>query len=306
MATEYRTEEVRAGLLVLLAIIIFLVFVFAIAGLGFKTETKTFYARFGYTNGIQAGSVVRLAGMLVGEVDRVYFPDDDPTKIEVIMRVRANAPVKETSEAYITSIGIMGDYYIEITPGTQDSPFLPDKSILTTKDVPSLTQMGVRLGEPLDNITQQLESLLVRLNTLLDEKNTVRISNVLTSLDTILHQNRGNATQLTQNLVDATAKMERVLDRVDRLMESNEGNITETLGELRASMTRADSLMGALATTSDKLNYMLSSNELVFHEVMQSLDDASKNFEVFSRRIKEQPWSLIRKDPLPERKIPQN
>ena len=306
MKTDIRSSDVKAGLLVLLAIIIFFIFFFMITGLSLKTETKQYVTRFGYSNGIQAGTVVRLGGVLVGKVDRVYFPEDDRTKIEVQLTVKADAPVKQDSEAFITSSGIMGDYYVEITSGSQEAQVLPDGSILRSKDVPSLVQFGAQMAEPFDRIMAQVEDLLVNLNSVLDEKNTQHVSNMVGSLDTLIYQNQDAAKEITQNLAKMTDNLQAVTERLDKMMLNNSDNLNTALGRLNSSMAHADSLLMQLVRTTSQLNYMLTSNETNLYEVLENLQNVSNNFEVFSRKLKEQPWSLVRKTALPRRELPNN
>jgi phospholipid/cholesterol/gamma-HCH transport system substrate-binding protein len=306
MKADIRSSDIKAGLLVLLAMIIFFGFFFMIAGIGFKDETKQFVSRFGNSNGIQAGTVVRVGGVLVGKVDRVYFPEDDATRIEVLLTVNASAPVKQNSVAFITSIGIMGDYYVEITPGTLESALLPDGSILQSKDVPSLTQFGAQMAEPFERITSQLEEMLVNVNKFMSEKNSRHISNMIASLDTMILQNQGNANEITKNMVKLTENLQVVTDRLDRMMDKNSDNLSNTLEGLNSSMIHADSLLVELVKTISQLNYMLTSNETSFYEVLENLQNATDNFQTFSRKLKEQPWSLIRKSPLPKRQLPKN
>lgn len=306
MKADIRSADVKAGLLVLLAIIIFFGFFFMIAGIGFKDKTKQFVSRFSNSNGIQTGTVVRVGGVLVGKVDRVYFPEDDETRIEVLLTVNASTPVKQNSVAFITSIGIMGDYYVEITPGTMESPLLPDGSILQSKDVPSLTQFGAQMAEPFGRITLQIEEMLANLNKFMSEKNSQHVSSMIASLDTMILQNQGNASQITKNMAELTQNLQAVADRLDKMMDKNSDNLSSALEGLTSSMAHADSLLIELVSTSSQLNYMLTSNETNFYEVVENLQNASDNFQVFSRKIKEQPWSLIRKSPLPQRQLPKN
>lgn len=307
MSIDNRSAEVKAGLLVFIGLVIFFGFLFLIADFGLKTEQKKFVSRFSYSNGIQPGSLVRLGGLLVGKIDLVYFPTDDPTKIEVVLSVDKDAPVKNNSEAFITSIGIMSDYYVEITPGTADSPMLEDGAFLNSRDVPSLVQLGAKLAVPVERITAQVEDMLQNLNrTLLSEENTVHFTNMLASVDTILKSSQNNAIDITTNLVSLTQRLDSLTARLDLMMAENADNLSGALVQFNSSMAHAESLIVALAKTTSQLNYVISSNEMSFHAVLENLNTATDNFQAFSRKVKEQPWSLIRKSPLPKREIPKN
>lgn len=304
MYRDSRSAEIKAGLLVVIAVAIFFGFLFLIAGVGLKPEMKKYIARFGYSNGIQPGSHVRLGGVLVGKVDKVYFPEDDKTRIEVLLSVKKDAPVRQNSEAFITSIGIMGDYYVEITPGSLDAPLLPDGSILQSKDVPSLVQFGARLSEPLERITYQLETLFAQLNNILTDQNTQHVRSLVMNMDSLVVQNQTNLKEITSNLAGLTDNLQELTGRIDTMMQNNSVHLTTALERFTSSMAHADSLLVELVKTTSQLNYILTSNETNFYEVLENLQDASDNFEAFSRRLKEQPWSLLRKSALPRRELP--
>lgn len=297
---EYKSNEVKAGALVFLALVIFFGFVFAITKSTFKTAVKTYKCRFQYTNGIQSGSLVRIGGMLIGQVKQLEFPADDNTRVEVTLEVAANAPVKESSEAFITSIGIMGEYYVEITTGSLDSPLLPGDSFLRSKDLAPLAQMG----EPLEKVSAQLEELLSHFNELMNEKNRGHITNMIASIDTILQNSQDSSVKLVGNLASLSQKLEKLSDRLDTVMAQNSSTVSEALLQMNSSLAQAESLMVDLSESVTHVNSVISVNEASLYEVLQNLQDASKNFDAFSRRIKEQPWSLVRKSAVPERKLP--
>ncbi len=303
MSTSNRSHEIKAGLLILLGIVIFLTFVFSITGVTLQPERKKIQAQFGHSNGIRPGSLVRLGGVLVGEVERVAFNPGGDGRIDVAMSVKKNAPIKTDSEAHITSLGMMGDFYIEITPGSAEAAMLADGGVLLSRDVPSLNQLGVAMAEPFQTTMAQMESLLVRLNVMLDEKNTMHFSNIVAGIDTVLQENRNSAKEIAENIAGLSSKMTTTVERVDRIMEGNAETLSETLTRSSSMIHSADSLMVEFAKVSDKLNYLMYTNEVVLKEVLENVQDASANFEVFSKQIKEQPWSLVRRSQPPVRKV---
>ncbi|MDQ7064446.1 MAG: MlaD family protein [candidate division KSB1 bacterium] len=296
---EYRTQEVKAGFVVLVAIIILFSFLFAVTKTGFQKEVKYYTARFTYTNGIQKGTAVRIGGMLVGEVENVYFPEDDNTKIEVLIKVRGDAPVRTNSMAYITTIGLMGEYYVELTTGTPDAPLLPSGSRLNSKDVPTFS----RMGEPFQRVADRLEIFLERLNQLLDAENQTHFSNIIAHVDTILDHSQKVTPKLLSQFTRLTQELTEMSARLDELMANNSAALSEALLQFNSSMMRAESLLVELSSATARINHIVALNEVNLHEAIRNFQDASRNFEEFSRQIKYQPWSLIRKSALPERKV---
>ncbi|MDZ7288804.1 MAG: MCE family protein [candidate division KSB1 bacterium] len=297
---EYRSHEIKAGLLVIGGFIVFVAFLIAMAGVKWQEKEKIYTARFSYLGGIERGSLVRFGGFLVGTVTDVYIAPDDKTKIEIQLAINERAPVRIDSEAYITSITLMGDFYVEVTTGSPDAELLPSGSRLRSRDVPPFTQ----LSGPLMKASDQLETLLMRINDLLRDENRAHFSNMLANTDTLLDQSADNISGIIVNLNQLTTQLQSLSAKLDQMMANNAGTLEKTLAQLNATLARADTLLLALSRTSESVNGMVAHNQASLYEALQNLQDASQHFEQFSRSIKERPWNLVRKSNPPERKIP--
>lgn len=297
---EYRAHEVKAGLLVIAAGLVVVVFLVAMAGVKWRQHEKVYTARFDYLGGIERGSLVRYGGFLVGSVTDIYIAPDDKTKIEIKIAVDERAPVRVDSEAFISAINLMGDFYIELTTGSPDAELLPSGSMLRSRDVPSFS----RLSEPLAKVSDQVEILLDRLNDMLKDENRAHLSNVLANADTLLGQSLGDITGLMANLNKLTAQLTSVSSKIDQMVGNNAETLESTLVQLNTSLSRVDTLLISLSHTSESVEGMMVYNQASFYEMMQNLEHASQHFEQFSRSIKERPWNLVRKSTPPERKLP--
>jgi phospholipid/cholesterol/gamma-HCH transport system substrate-binding protein len=74
--------------------------------------------------GLTTGSSVGFNGIRVGEVQSFSLDPEDARKVNVLISVRDDTPVRENSHASIQSMGLTGGSGIQITPGTPDSPLL--------------------------------------------------------------------------------------------------------------------------------------------------------------------------------------
>ena len=74
--------------------------------------------------GLTTGSSVGFNGIRVGEVQSFALDPEDARKVQVLISVRDDTPVRENSHATIQSMGLTGGSGVQITPGTPDSPFL--------------------------------------------------------------------------------------------------------------------------------------------------------------------------------------
>jgi phospholipid/cholesterol/gamma-HCH transport system substrate-binding protein len=297
---EYRSNEIKAGVLVIVGFLVFVAFLVAMAKIDWERKEKSYTARFSYIGGIERGSLVRFGGFMVGTVTHVYIAPDDKTKLEIKLTVDDRTPVRIDSEAFMSSINLMGDFYIEISTGSPSAELLPSGSVLRSRDVPSFTQ----LSGPLAEMSGQLETLLIRVNDLLRDENRAHISNLLANTDTLLDKSAGDIANIIANMNTLTVQLQSLGGKLDKMMANNTSVLETTLTQLNATLTRADTLLLALNRATQSLDGMVTHNQASFYEAMQNLQDATQHFEQFSRSIKERPWNLVRKSNPPERKLP--
>ena len=149
--------QMRVGIFVLAAIILFVTFVLTIG-----SQTRVFEKRyalrtsFASAGGLLVGAPVRLAGFTVGGVTRIGFERDRKDKrivVEMSLDRRYQDRIREDSVATINTIGLVGDKYVEITVGSPDRPealALAELKSLDPTDFGKLLESVSRLGVTLE------------------------------------------------------------------------------------------------------------------------------------------------------------
>jgi ABC-type transporter Mla subunit MlaD len=115
-----RREQVWVGLFVLVAAGLLIGTVLSVAGT-FSRGSIPHRAYYKFAGGLEPGARVRFGGMKAGSVQRVRVDPDDPTRIEVDFNVAPDLPLKTDSVAKISSLGPLGDNYLELTTGTRQA-----------------------------------------------------------------------------------------------------------------------------------------------------------------------------------------
>jgi phospholipid/cholesterol/gamma-HCH transport system substrate-binding protein len=82
----------------------------------FKNETYPITARFTSISGLKEGSIIELAGVLVGKVSRIELDTGDYEAV-VHMDIDKQVELQDDSIASIRTAGIIGDKFIKLTPG---------------------------------------------------------------------------------------------------------------------------------------------------------------------------------------------
>src|SRR5437763_10387517 len=86
--------------------------------------TRDVVAVFDDVAGLDNKSPVRIAGVRKGKVkDIEVLPNG---KARVTMEIDDDVPIHSNSTARVTNLGLLGEKYIELNPGTQSAPVLPN------------------------------------------------------------------------------------------------------------------------------------------------------------------------------------
>lgn len=157
------TNEAKVGALVTSTVVIALGFAWL---LGFKNpflDQNYFYVTYNFAGGIDLGSHVRLSGIKVGKVEEIDFfapspnqqismkesgsADQDPglaytpVRLKISVRKAALPGIRKNSHFYINLAGLIGERYIEITPGSIDSAQLHPGDTVAGVDPPRIDQL---------------------------------------------------------------------------------------------------------------------------------------------------------------------
>ena len=294
---EYRSNEIRAGCLVILGIILFVVFLILISGLDLFKSTKIYYARFKNTSGVEVGSLIRYGGLEVGRVKKVRIAPDNNTLIEFEIEIDGDVPVKKDSEVIITSIGIMGEEYIEIATGSSSAELLPPGSLLNCKDVTPL----MMLTDTFDELGKKLLLTVENLNQILGNENQSQIHQVLANLNRLLEDNQQAIASLMANSNEVISNLSQMSGHLDTLLLENQDSIARSVQQLEATLTQSQELIRNMQQTMRDVNQMITTQNGNYDEIMDNLSRTSRNLDEFTRTIKERPWSLIRKSAPKER-----
>ena len=161
MRADSRTRS-RVGVIVFAAILLFAVMVVVVGGkTGFFLARSSFFARFPNSQGLVGGNQVRLAGVTVGAVQEVEVPkrpgEDLTVRFDIERRYRHL--VRTDSRVEIKTIGLLGDKYLEVTPGSPEKPLLEPGSEIAAIRGSELDKILAGSGDLVDNVTAVAKSL---------------------------------------------------------------------------------------------------------------------------------------------------
>jgi phospholipid/cholesterol/gamma-HCH transport system substrate-binding protein len=167
--------EVKIGIFVLIALIILFVGILSIGDFYYISRPGyEISILFDFTGGVEVGAPVKMSGIKVGEVRdiklfydeaRVYaiegrsYTGQKKVRAEVSAWIEGDIQIPQDSIAYVESMGLLGDRYIEITPGSDFEHFLKKGGMLIGETPISMEA----LSGDLQRLTQSLNEIVDRL-----------------------------------------------------------------------------------------------------------------------------------------------
>jgi phospholipid/cholesterol/gamma-HCH transport system substrate-binding protein len=129
--------EMRLGIFVFIGLVIFAVFILSVGGV--KTWTSRYKVSFvfNFINGVRTGAPVRFSGYDAGEVKSIrlfYDKDDSRPKVLITCWVSNDVKIPVDSKVWINTLGLLGEKYIEIMPGTNYKIYMPPEGEIAGED----------------------------------------------------------------------------------------------------------------------------------------------------------------------------
>lgn len=127
------TRDFVTGLFVLAGLGTLAYLSFTVGGLQYKGDGGLpVYALFDQVAGLKAKAPVELAGVRVGQVRSIHLDDTFRARVDLDLDSTLQLPVD--SSAAIVTAGILGDRYIQLTPGAEDAVLQPGERIEYTEN----------------------------------------------------------------------------------------------------------------------------------------------------------------------------
>jgi len=255
-------RNVRIGMLVFAALVLLMGTIFTLGQQQLLWERKIEYEiHLVRTNGLAVGAPVSLSGVPVGSVSDMRFPNDPAENhIEVALRISQSVEqrIRANTVATVRTLGLLGDRYIELSPGTPDSPPVPPGGLIASIDPVDYEAL---LGQSGDIVTNVLEV-------------TASLKNVLQSIE------RG------EGLLGAMLRKKDLGEATLASLERTMANLQETTHEIDTILRRVSQGEGILG----RLTRDTKENE----ELLASLQSSMKSIDEFTSRLNDRKGTIPR------------
>ncbi len=290
------SNEAKVGFLVLL---FSLGFAFLVLTFGevpfFKPAVKNYKVYFDNVAGLGAGAEVRVAGIKSGKVRSVYLKDG---KVEVVFELDKNITLYKDAQAEIGTLGLMGDKYLNIYPGSPQAGVLEDGEVIVQTTGYADTDLLIkRMSEASESIRLLAENFrLILAENREDIKGVVQNLEALTrNFNFVVLENRTALRETIQNInllaYNLNKTLPQTIESIDMLAKSLEAIANENRQDIRETVANLKQLSGDLKATLPELSRNLNElsmnlNELVV-ENRQDIRTTTANLSEITKTLNE-------------------
>lgn len=225
--------------------------------------------------GLVQDNAVKIAGVKVGEISKVSVEDDGDGAV-LLLRVDEDVEIHEDAVALVRAKSLLGEKYLQIEPGTQDSPLLADGSEIVNIRATFEIDQVLNALEPIlggeESIVAVLSPLVGRVDGLLAKaagedggppivtreelaKTVDDAQATVTALKDLAEQNKDGVKLLIDNanVLLADPRIPRIIGNVDRIASVTANRLPGLLDKADSALDKADSALAKVEEVTNEL-----------------------------------------------------
>jgi phospholipid/cholesterol/gamma-HCH transport system substrate-binding protein len=284
--------ETKANYVAVGAFVIFCVFglvagIIWLSGLQFSEEYVYYQTIFkGSVSGLGKGTVTRYNGIEVGRVSDLTFDPNDPKSVIVTLQVQPGLNIREDSVASITSQGLTGASYVEISGGSQNSPILTAKAGQKYPIIRSKVSTLEQLAQSAPEVVAKLNVAASRINDLLRDENRRAVADTLNNLDTVTTMLAARSADIETSIVHANEAIAN-LDKASKGFQPAIDHVNETIETANATVKK----YGKVADDADA--FINGEGLAQLSDLIGEMRRTASNIDQLSTQLNKQPTVLL-------------
>jgi len=306
------TNELKAGIFLLIAIIIFVVSVWCLG-----QERQIFakhlplHLKFRDVQGLVEGAPVRLGGISIGHVAKIKFIEDKtpPTiKVSIVINADYQKYLSEDSKASIETQGLLGDKFLAIQPGSSLTPIKANAELQSEQpsDFKELMTKASNIVENVTDVSQNMNDVLVTLrdsslkglnktlNNLAEITEQVKVgpSSIHSLLYSDSEENKflSNLEATSENLKLISQEIKQGKGLIHSLIYDKNGSnsvntITTAMDNIGESAEQLKVLLKSVEDENGLLHELIYGKSPKFDTLLKSLEDTANNLKKASEAL---------------------
>lgn len=285
------------GSLVLLGVALMIGFTYWLLKPSGEQEMKKYYIHFDESVlGLNVDAPVKYRGINVGKVTSLKINPKNTDQVEVLVTVLETTPVKSNTIAKLTSQGITGLSYINLSYTHEPSLTLKASNGLKYPVIKTQPSFLERVEKSFDNVSGKLSKTLSKTEKLLNDENQEQISLILTRTAVLMNRldnvfNDENQKNFALLLKDSASFAHKSNELINKETINHFYNISKNLddasGELQKVLKDADVFLEKSAIWETKISNSLASIMNSYLGIRAAMDEIKKAVASGEFNIKE-------------------
>ena len=262
-------------------------------------NSKTFYAIYPNVGGLQSGTSVSINGFNVGKVINIKFLDEQGNLL-VTFNVSNEFEFSKNSTVELYDTGIIGGKGLQIKPVFDATGIAQSGDTLLTQTRPGITDLAQQKLTPLvrkfESAISGADSVLVNVNSVLDEKTKIELKEVIVGLNALITSLNGSASSLNTILKDNDEKLDNSFKNFEiltanfaKLSDSlNSAGLGRTLASLESTMASLDKVTQKIESGDGTLGLLMNDKEMY-----TNLTNASRELDLLLQDFRLNPKRYV-------------
>ncbi|MFN3813736.1 MAG: MlaD family protein [Aquificaceae bacterium] len=295
------STELKLGMFVVAVSFAFAFIILTFGEIPFlKPGVKVYKVYFDNVAGLSEGAEVRVAGIKSGKVRSVRLIDG---KVEVVFEVSKDVSLYKDASAEIGTLGLMGDKYLSVDPGSPISGVLKEGQTIkktygyadTDKLIKEMVDASASLKLMVDNFQlilsenrEDIRRIVQNLEMLSESMNKMAMENRENLRETIANLNI-LISNLNRSIPDTLASINKLTTDVDKIAVENREDLKEAVKNLRIL---SDNLRSTLPELAKNLNNLSKNLDAVIVENREGIKTTTSNLTHLTGSLKESSENL--------------
>jgi phospholipid/cholesterol/gamma-HCH transport system substrate-binding protein len=254
---QRKRHDLIIGLFVLVAIVTTGILIVKFGGVKKHGRYYNLTVLFGTAAALMEDAPVFYAGVECGNVQKIYPVSKDHRKVRVVLRIKQETVIRKEDTITISTISLLGDKIIKITPGDIEQPSLQPDSITEGKDPVEIGDIFTPdLQNDIQSVVKGLADLVNQENRELFSKTiknlylaSIGLSEDLDNLREILSADtRISIKNIIANFEKASGNLPLLMEQLTMFLSENTSHVEDLIVSLRKSSDDVSKFISSLQT----------------------------------------------------------
>lgn len=228
-----------------------------------SSDDLILYANFKQVIGLEPKATVRLRGVPIGRVEEI---ENEIETVSVMLKVNPDIQIPKDSIATISTVGVMGEKFVNITPGKDTSQYLNDGDRIKGVEESGMDAMFAGMEKTLDNVDELLKAMRSIIGDETFKKSVVDMSS---------------------NMKDASAHVNGLVESLEKTAKGNEDNINQMVSQMQSVLSKMDASMSHVEHMTSNIDKFAGDPQTAenLKTTLQNISETSKSVADMAQNI---------------------